>query len=233
MKDKKLLIVEDELIIAENLRFMLNEFGYQSVDVAIDADEAQDFFEQTPYDLVLMDINLGEFSDIDGVDLIKLLGKKYTFVHLYVTANADSRTVQKAKDTAPSGYLVKPFVNTAVYANVEVALNQLKKEAFFTFSHKGMQQQIRISEISFIQADGAYIEIHTVDREKHLVRKTLMEFHEAYSTDFIRIHKSTLINRAQIQAYTSRFVIVNDEKITIGRAYKPAFLEEIKSLSFA
>jgi DNA-binding LytR/AlgR family response regulator len=232
MKQKKILIVEDELIIAENLRFILNEYGYKFVDVAIDDIEAQQLFKKIHYDLVLMDVNLGENSALDGIDLIKLLQTKYSFVFIYVTANADKNTLEKAKNTNPSGYVVKPFVNNAIYANVEMALFSIK-EAFFLHVYKGMQQQVPISKITHATSEGAYIYLSIVDQDKLLVRKSLIEFKELHPNFFIRIHNSILVNRNYINGHTSQIVKVNSVQLPLGRAYKKVFLEEIKKLSFS
>jgi len=233
MKDCKILIVEDEQIIAENLRFVLNEYGYQFVDVAIDSDEAQELFQQEHYDLVLMDINLGEYSDIDGIDLIKILSKTYSFSYLYVTANADERTVEKAKGTEPCGYIVKPFVNASIYANVEMALNNFKEKQTFVYNHNGIQKQMMLSEILYLKADGAYTTIFTVDSKTQFVRKMLSEFIDMYPEILIRIHKSIVVNKTYIQGYTSLIVSIDGQKLPLGRSYKTAFVNRVKSLSFS
>ena len=232
MSDKKILIVEDEQIIAENLRYILNEYNYNNVDVAIDDIEAHSLFQNTCYDLVLMDINLGDASTVDGIDLIKQLKKKYTFAFIYVTANADKKTVEKAKSTKPDGYIVKPFINVSIYANVEMAFNTLKEEAFFAHIQKGMQQKIPLATITHIKADGAYIHIHTKNDNTYFARKSLLEFKALHPDNFIRIHKSILINREYINAYTSQIVKINNLKLPLGRAYKQTFLEQIKGMSF-
>jgi DNA-binding LytR/AlgR family response regulator len=232
MKKKNILIVEDEQIIAENLRIILIKYGYNFVDIAMDDVEAQDLFAKTCYQLVLMDINLGCHSSIDGIDLIKLLSQEYNFSYLYITANADKKTLEKAKSTNPIGYVVKPFIHTSIYANVEIALNSFKEEACFTFSNKGMHQQILLSKITCIKADGSYIKIHSLLDDCYLVRKTLTQFKELYNNEFIRIHKSLLINISYIESYNSKTVNVNGERLPLGRAYKSSFLEEIKGLSF-
>ncbi len=230
--DKKILIVEDEQIIAENLRFILNEYGYTFVDVAADADEAKQLFEEKNYHLVLMDINLGETSAMDGIDLIKYLSKLYVFSFIYITANADEKTVSRATQTKPSGYIVKPFINSSIYANVEIALNTLEKEKCFSFVHKGIQQKILISEITYIKSDGSYANIHALNGNTHLIRMTLAECLELYPSVFIRTHKSILINKHNIQGYTSQSVKVNDETLPLGRTYKEYFLQQIKDIPF-
>lgn len=233
MKNKKILIVEDEQIIAENLRFILNEYGYDFVDVAMDDTETEELFKDKIYDLVLMDINLGDTSTIDGIDLIKKLTKKYSFAYVYVTANADEKTVSKATETSPVGYIVKPFIKSSIYANVEIALSTLKKQEFFTHTHKGRQQQILVSKIIYVESEGTYIKVSTIDGNIYFVRKSLASFNDLYADILIRIHKSILINKNHIKEHTSKMVIINDKKLPIGRVYKESFEAQLKTLSFS
>lgn len=236
IENSKILIVEDEQIIAENLRFILQEKGYNFVDVAIDVDETKDLFKKNTYDLVLMDINLGEYSDVDGVDLIIWLTKKYDFSFLYVTANADEKTVEKAKTTKPSGYIIKPFVNASIYANVAIVLNAINKEKYFHFINNGIPQKTLISEITYMKSEGVYVIIHLLNGHTQLIRTTLSECLEKISSPFIRIHKSIIVNKNHVIGYTSTTVSIketNDLKLSLGRTYKPVFLEKIKDLSFS
>ena len=170
---------------------------------------------------------------MDGIELINCLENNYSFSYLYVTANADEKTVEKAKTTNPAGYIVKPFVNAAIYANVEMVLNSLKKHESFTFVNKGIQQKVSISEITHLKSDGAYADIHLINGNKHLIRTSLRECAERYPSAFIRIHNSILINKNHIQGYTSQTVKVNEEILPLGRTYKTVFLEKIKDLSFS
>ncbi|WP_034057762.1 response regulator transcription factor [Lacinutrix jangbogonensis] len=232
MKNKEILIVEDELIIAENLRFILNKYGYNCVDVAGDVEEAKQLFTIKTYDLVLMDINLGGNSALDGIDLIKHLLQKYDFIYIYITANADEKTIEKAKTTQPSSYIVKPFITTTIYANVAMALNSINDKACFTYTNKGMQDHILLSKIKYVEADGNYINIYPFSEKIHFVRKSLAEFLELYTTIFIRIHKSVIINKHTIQGYNSQYVRVNNKNLPLGRTYKENFLEQIKDVTF-
>lgn len=229
MKNKNILIVDDELIIAENLRLILNEHGYNCVDVSCNANEVKELFTKTSYQLVLMDINLGENSTIDGVDLINDLIQKYSFIYIYITANADQKTIEKVKNTQPFSYIIKPFISSTIYANIEIALNSINDTNYFTYTKKGVKHDLLLSAITYIEADGVYINIYTFKGEKHFVRKYLNEFLQLYSNTFIRIHKSILINRSNIQSYNSQFVSINDKKLPIGRAYKQNFLQQIQN----
>lgn len=230
MKNKRILIVEDEQIIAENLRLILLNFGYKNVEVAMDSDEAIELFQKSSFHLVLMDINLGEISNLDGIDLIRYLTQHYQFKFLYVSANADLKTIEKAKGTTPSGYIVKPFVNSAIYANVEMALSQVQhKDLFFSYSLKGIPHKLYLNNICYLESDGSYINIITSDKKIIFIRKSLTEFQALFADQFIRIHKSIVVNIDKIIGYQSGYISLEETKLPIGRAYKKSLQDLLTS----
>lgn len=231
MKSKNILIVENEQIIAENLRLILLNFGYKNISVAIDSDEAIELFQKTSFHLVLMDINLGELSNLDGIDLIKHLSKNYDFKYLYVTANADTKTVSRAKETSPSGYIIKPFVNSSIYANVEMALSQIdESRTSYTYSLKGVPHKIYLNNICYVESDGSYLNIITSDQKKINIRHSLNEFKTLFPNKLIRIHKSTLVNINKIIGYKSGYVELEQGKLSVGRAFKSDLITIISNL---
>ena len=115
----KILIVEDQFIEANNIRLILKEAGYSVLPLAASVPQALNILQQESADLVLLDILLeGEQS---GIDLAKILkGRGFPFV--YLSANSDKSTLEKAKATEPYGFLVKPLRKKDVLIMLEVAL---------------------------------------------------------------------------------------------------------------
>src|SRR5688500_183213 len=102
MSEVRVLIVEDEPIIAENIAMYLNNNDFRVSGIAYDIDEArQELMQNTP-DVVLMDINLG--CDEDGIDMAAYINKKYQIPLLFLTAYADKKTIERAKDVEPAAY---------------------------------------------------------------------------------------------------------------------------------
>jgi two-component system response regulator HydG len=115
----KILIVEDQFIEANNIRLILKEAGYAVLPLAASVPQALNVLQQEPADLVLLDILLeGERS---GIDLAKIL-KSRGLPFVYLSANSDKSTLEKAKATEPYGYLVKPLRKKDVLIMLEVAL---------------------------------------------------------------------------------------------------------------
>ncbi|MCC5927082.1 MAG: response regulator [Bacteroidetes bacterium] len=122
MMDKKtrLLIVEDERIVAMDLRHRLERFGYEVVDMVASGKAAMEAVETHQPDMVLMDIRIQ--GDIDGIETAALLHKKYDIPHIYLTAHRDGETINRAKHTEPFGYLLKPFNDREIQTTIEMAV---------------------------------------------------------------------------------------------------------------
>lgn len=119
-------IVEDEMVIAEDMRDMLAALGHRVSFVAISSDEAKKELALTNTDIVLLDIQIK--GPESGIDLARYIRHHYAMPYLYVTSNADSRTVQEAKQTYPYGFIVKPFDEKDLYAGIEVAMMNFGRE---------------------------------------------------------------------------------------------------------
>lgn len=133
MARPQILVVEDESIVAEDMKAMLEGFGYAVPAIAFSGEEAVRKVIETRPDLVLMDIVLkGQMSGVEAVERIR---SRCNIPVVYVTAYADATTVQRAKVTEPFGYILKPFDAREVQTTIEIAL----------YKH-GMDKKLRASE---------------------------------------------------------------------------------------
>ncbi|HWP91193.1 MAG TPA: response regulator [Thermodesulfobacteriota bacterium] len=107
MAKKKILIVEDEEIVAMDIQDMLTDLGYEAVGIANSKEDAIEEIEKTNPDLVLMDIMLG--GKDSGIETAEEIRTRFKIPVIYLTAYADDDTLERAKTTAPYGYIVKPF----------------------------------------------------------------------------------------------------------------------------
>lgn len=116
----RIIIIEDEALIAAEIRYSLEELGYSVVGHAMNGDKALDLFASTPADLVLLDISIK--GTLSGIDLAKVLNEKYGTPFVYLTSFSDPVTLSKVKETSPYGYIVKPFNQDDLRVNIELAL---------------------------------------------------------------------------------------------------------------
>ena len=126
MSSKRILIVEDEGIVAANLEDLLKRLGYTVAGKAATGRQAIEETARLRPDLVLMDIILK--GQMDGVEAAREITKNYDVPVVYLTAHADDLTRQRAQLTGPFGYVVKPFDERELHVGVEIALYRAEAE---------------------------------------------------------------------------------------------------------
>ncbi|MDX1603146.1 MAG: response regulator, partial [Salinimicrobium sediminis] len=102
----KLLIVEDEMIIAAHISLQLSEMGYEVTGIVPRGEEALVHVKENPPDIILLDINLK--GELDGIETARQMQRTRNIPVIYLTANADDAHFNKAKDTHPYGFIAKP-----------------------------------------------------------------------------------------------------------------------------
>jgi len=125
MSKAKVLIVEDESIVALDMKRTLERFDFHVTDTAICCDEAIDSINSEEPDVILMDINLN--SSKDGIETTKQIQEKSKIPVIYLTAFSDESTINRAIKTEPIAYLVKPFKKEDLKSNILLALYKSKK----------------------------------------------------------------------------------------------------------
>lgn len=129
MAGEQIFIVEDERIVAEDLKQMLERLGYNIVGSAANGDEAIKKVEATKPNLVLMDIRLQ--GPLDGIDVAEHIYAHFDIPVVYLTAYADETTVDRAKGTLASGYILKPFEERSLKTTIELALYRHNMDRLF------------------------------------------------------------------------------------------------------
>lgn len=126
MKKTKILLVENENIVARDIENMLIGLGYDVFPVPSSGKEAVEMAEKLHPDLVLMDIRLQ--GEIDGVEAASLIYREFNIPIVYLTAYADEITMERAKLTESFGYILKPFEERELQTSIEIALYKYKME---------------------------------------------------------------------------------------------------------
>jgi diguanylate cyclase (GGDEF)-like protein/PAS domain S-box-containing protein len=126
MIDTNILIVEDEMIVAKDLENKLKKLGYFVSAIASSGEEAIKKVSESHLDLVLMDIRLR--GNVDGIEAGRQIYNVFQIPIIYLTANADTATFERAKTTEPLGYLLKPFKEKELYNTIEITLARYRIE---------------------------------------------------------------------------------------------------------
>ena len=120
MTKARIIIVEDQGIVALSLKNMLHNLGYKVPTVVSSGEEAVEQALRTHPDLVLMDIMLAQ--EMDGIEAAGHIQRQTDIPVIYLTAHSDDATLQRAKITEPFGYLIKPFEERELRITIEMAL---------------------------------------------------------------------------------------------------------------
>ena len=236
MSKIKILIVEDEGIIADNIADALEDFGYDPIDIAINYTEAIRCIEEEQPDLAILDIQLS--GKKTGIDIGATIQKNYNFPFIFLTANSDRDTFSEARKVEPSAFLAKPFIKDELYAAIDLALynfskqqeryidetNLIIKDALF-IKQKQMFIRLNFSDILYLKSDNVYIEIYTTKNTKYLVRSTLNDYMDKLSDSFQRVHRSYIVNTIHLTGINHLIVQLLDKiEIPLSKNYREDLL---------
>ncbi len=189
----KILIAEDENIVAWDIKEALEKLGHTVVGRVVSGVEAIQTAAATRPDLVLMDIRLE--GDIDGVAAAAEIYNRFHIPVVYLTAYADDHTLEQATATNPFGYLVKPFQRRELHTTIQVALRRYQQE----FESNAVKQQFQLNLISQLQERSAQLQqaiaythlmsqvldqVHTASNEHQILQTVIQELGFALDADY-------------------------------------------------
>jgi len=231
LKKLNILIVEDEILIAEMIGDYLKEFGHNILEIAVSYDEAISQFNLIKPDIILLDIRLyGEKSGIDFANF--LIQKGETTPIVYLSSQYDQRTLKFALDTNPYGYLTKPISKETLWTSIEAAyqLYLTKNPRYFNleiFDGKN-HHNLNIYNILYIKADHVYVNIFLVDGQQMNTRKTLRQIVEILDgTIMVQCHRSYLVNLNQIKSWNADSMKLSNGRLIPVSSGKKYILDQI------
>lgn len=235
----KLLIIEDDLIIAQNLKENLALMGYGDAEIAPNSDSAINTFIKEKYDLCLVDIKLNHSSK-DGIETVTQMNEIEKVPVIYLTSFADDLTRERAKKTNPAAYLIKPASKAQIDVAIDMALNNFynnKKQEFHSagcpvLSGKGFifykindrYEKLYINNISAIKAERSYSILYAGNKTPviSMYLHKLMPYLEG--RDIIRCHRSYAVNIHHIHSFDKNQLYVENGKelldIPVGDQYR-------------
>jgi CheY-like chemotaxis protein len=157
----RILVVEDERIVAADLQRMLTDMGYDACDCAASGADAMARAQERPPDVALMDIRLR--GPVDGIETGARLRTQFGASIIYLTAHADDATIERARRSEPAGYLLKPATAAALKAAIELALDRRGRDAHALLRELALTRQYeRLSEA----LDGLQLAIQVEDQHR-------------------------------------------------------------------
>ncbi|MBI3239575.1 MAG: response regulator [Flavobacteriia bacterium] len=225
----KILICEDELIIAEFIKETCIETGFTVCGIAKNSIEAIEKLHIEKPDVVLLDINLDE--RMSGVRIGEYIAQKTGQPFIFITAFSDMETLEAAIKTNPQAYLIKPIDKPTLVANLQLALYKLnnkteKADSFLDIPLESENVTINVSKLVHVEASGNYCELNSDDSKPLLLRISISVLEELLKETHVRIHKSHIVNPKFIVRSSSLKVSLRDNKsLPIGRKYKENLAE--------
>lgn len=242
----KIVIIDDEKKAVEAIKIIIEEYvsNCEVVGLAHSAVEGVKIINKTQPDLVFLDI---EMPNNSGFDMLELIPKK-TFETVFITAY-DQYAIKAIKFSA-FDYLLKPISikslqdtiakyleekekrNEERYRILESALHE-KTPSKIALTHSKGIQYIELEQILYFSSDRSYITVHIASGSKIvLTNRSLSELEHLLETDFIRVHKSYLVNINHVDGYSNVdggvVVMANSEEILLSRRKKEQFLDAMK-----
>ena len=239
-KDKvRVLIVEDEFITIETLTLVLKEMNCVVSGDAMSAKEAITILDKGETDLAILDINIK--GDKDGIWVAQQIQEKYHIPFIFLTAFGDKNTVQRAIETGPYGYLVKPFSKVDVFTAVEVAINNFSRQndglkiqnnpittqGSIFIRDDYMFVKLKIEDILYIKSDKNYLEIHLANK-MHLTRGKMSDFMKNLPLEkFMQVQRSFVVNIEVVDLIGAGFLKIGSIDIPLGLKYKDELKKRI------
>ena len=245
-KPIKILVVEDEMIIAANISLQLTSLGYEVSGIVPKGEEALMQIKENQPDIVLLDINLK--GELDGVETAILMQKDYNIPIIYLTANADNEHFNRAKATNPYAFISKPFKKLDLQHAIELTISRIManensnnnyiKIPISSFvltdcvfvKHQDKMLKISIKDIYYIEAERNYCRIFSKGRECLLVM-TLKDIDKKLPVEhFIRIHRSFIVNLSHIDEVANSHVLVSRKVIPISKIHREELLQRLQTI---
>ena len=176
---------------------------------------------------MLLDIHLEGVKD--GIDLALQLDER-NIPYLYLTSQTDPNTIQRVKETRPLGYIVKPFTEMGLRSNIELAWHNYHpiKEEYILLKTNGRIHKVNQNSILYLKAFDNYCYVVTANK-KYIVPHTLKKTSELLNrNNFIRCHRSYIVNYKKITSVTRNSVIFDSESIPLSHANRDAVLSHLQ-----
>jgi DNA-binding LytR/AlgR family response regulator len=246
------MILEDDMIIAADISMHLTKMGYKVMGIMAHGEDAIKNIQENPPDLMLVDINLkGKLDGVETVQQIRAINDKIGII--YLTANDDEVTYNRAKTTKPEAFISKPFKRLDLARAIELAIIRMSKMQSLSnptttttteekngyilddrifVKYQDSMVKIYLQDILYVEADRNYCKVFTVDKA-YLITFSLKVFEEKLNSEiFIRIHRSYIINLAKIDSLKDNceYVSIGQQHLAVSRSFKEEFMRRLKMI---
>ena len=236
-----ILIIEDEILYADQLEMLVDKLGYSVLASLNESSSVLNLLKEKLPDLILMDIHIKGIYD--GIELTEKIHANYDIPVIFITSLKDEFTFKRASRTDAVNFIIKPFQELQLQRAIELALrkkilsgeaqkeNDFKdalEQSFFVRQNQNLDKVV-VTDILYIEADANYSIIHLKDK-KYVLKISLAELSRRFShQNFLMTHRSFLVNQEKIDSVNLQesTLIVGGHTVPLSRRNKAAVLEAI------
>ncbi|QHV95643.1 response regulator [Spirosoma endbachense] len=207
MKALRVLIIEDELVTAHDIKETLEKAGHAITDIARNLSTALTSVRFSPPDIILIDIRLDHSSE-DGIDIAQRILSQQTIPIIYLTGYSEPPTIARAQQTRPAAYLLKPFRHKELAIQVELAYHNyqsslvnsvdpyLSDNLYLPVDQGRGYVKIRKNDVLYLIADRVYVEVYLIGELKKRVFSMNLGYISQFFTspNFYTLSRSLVVN---------------------------------------
>lgn len=229
----RILIVEDDMIIAANIGLQLSNLGYDVTGIESRGEEAVYHALENKPDIILMDIQLK--GKMNGIEAVKSIKKFIDIPVIYLTANVDDASFSKAKETHPFAFIAKPFNKLDLERTIALVEEKIKEKHQDILSNETLVEyqgdrifirnqnklvKVLLDEILYIEAERNYCNLF-LSNLTYLIVSPLSKLCEKMDQkNFVRIHRSYVVNFSKLDAVADSHVEIQGKLIPVGKQFK-------------
>jgi len=243
----KILMVEDDMIIAADISMQLTKLGYEVIGICTRGEDALKTIENNRPDLILMDIVLT--GKMNGIETAQVILENFQIPLIFLTSNSDDATFQQAITAKPYAFISKPFQKSNLERTLNLTLQRIAVEQEslpingvtdhvsamsdrLFIRYKSQMVKVLLSEILYVEADRNYCTVNT-EKQAYLLSVPLRNIESQLPPDkFIRVHRSFVVNLQKIDAVSEyhEFLTIQSYRVPIARRTKEEVMKRLRMI---
>jgi DNA-binding LytR/AlgR family response regulator len=232
-----ILIVEDDMLVGTHISMLLTQAGYEVMGILTQGEMVLEQLKTVRPDLILMDVKLK--GELDGIDTAKQVYQTFQTPVIFLTANTDKATFERAKKAYPIAFIAKPFKALDLTRAIELAASRmLEAPSVITKDDKNLPTEnvlltdrifvrdkdrmvkLKFEDIHYVKAERNYCQIFT-EGKNYLLSVPLKTFEKRLTSVFFeRVHRSFVVNLKQIDEIDETHVYCRKQAIPISKSHK-------------
>jgi DNA-binding LytR/AlgR family response regulator len=238
MKKIRVLIVEDNSMVSEEISITLKKHSLEVVDICRSGESAVSTFKDKGADLVLMDIELD--GKMDGIEVASIILQHRPVPIIYLTDHIDDKRLKRAMATYPANYLPKPYDEAGLVRAIELAFNNagsasgrptenISKDDTFLLTASQQFERVYYKDVLYLQAARSYCDVIT-DRHIYTICNSMNHVQQENfgTSEFIRVHRSYVVNSKRITKLVGNIIFLNDKEVKMGKEYRDGLMNALK-----